>query len=228
MAFFWILLYGLIFAATENFSFSFAPHAAAIPAFFLYWILLFLIYKKKFFQKTAAVIPARGWRGFLSCLPLLIVPTANLFFFKGIFSLSEALFFSLCAFAEEILFRGYLLNLWQKKIGRLPALIAVSLLFAALHAANLFSGASVCFFIAQCLFAGAAGFALGALALREGSILPGILVHILINLTSVEEEKLALMQGGAVFAATVFCLVYGIFLFQQTKKTRGTHYETLY
>lgn len=221
MAFFLVLLYSLIFTTTEHIFVSTAPHAVTVPALTLYWVLLFLYCKRNHLQKAAVTVPARGWRGFLSCLPLLVIPAVNLIFFKSgtfISSLTEALFLALCAFGEEVLFRGYLLTLWSRKIGTRTALIAVSLLFAVLHAVNLFSGISVWFFVIQCFCAGAVGFTLGAVTLREGSILPGTVIHILINLTSVRENALTSAQGTALLTASVFCLFYGIHLFQKFQK----------
>jgi hypothetical protein len=82
---------------------------------------------------------------------------------------------ALGAIAEEWLFRGVLLQLWAERFGVRFALLATSVLFAALHSDVI---GSVIF-----------GITMGALYIRTGSLLVPIVAHFLFN---------ALVAAGAV------------------------------
>jgi membrane protease YdiL (CAAX protease family) len=71
--------------------------------------------------------------------------------------------------AEELMFRGYLLNVWMARIGMWRAIIFSTLLFGLLHWQNT-------------LFAIPLGFVLAVVYLRYDSLWPGILLHALYNL----------------------------------------------
>jgi membrane protease YdiL (CAAX protease family) len=73
--------------------------------------------------------------------------------------------------AEELMFRGYLLNLWMTRIGVWLAVISSTLLFGVLHWQNT-------------LFAIPLGCILALVYLRYDSLWPGILLHALYNLLS--------------------------------------------
>jgi uncharacterized protein len=73
--------------------------------------------------------------------------------------------------AEELMFRGYLLNLWKARIGVWRAIIFSTLLFGSLHWQNT-------------IFAIPLGFILALVYLRYDSLWPGIFLHALYNLLS--------------------------------------------
>jgi membrane protease YdiL (CAAX protease family) len=70
--------------------------------------------------------------------------------------------------AEELMFRGYLLNVWMARIGMWRAIIFSTLLFGLLHWQNTF-------------FAIPLGFVFALVYLRYDSLWPGILLHALYN-----------------------------------------------
>lgn len=131
---------------------------------------------------------------------LLLFPLANMGFF---FFLSDntASFANIDAFtivkqlvllifvavAEELFFRGLLLRelLFSFRVKPILAGTIVSALFGALHLMNVFSYASLTYAIVQGLCAFAVGFNLAASYYRFKSIVPCILVHALINITSI-------------------------------------------
>lgn len=71
-------------------------------------------------------------------------------------------------FAEELIFRGYLLNLWAARWGLWPAVIVSSLVFGLLH-------------WTQAVFAAPIGFVLALVYLRYDSLWPGIFLHAVYN-----------------------------------------------
>ena len=75
----------------------------------------------------------------------------------------------LAPFAEELFFRGYLLNLWAVRWGNVGALMLSSILFGLFHWQN-------------AIFAAPLGFAFGLVYLRYDSLWPGVVLHGLYNL----------------------------------------------
>lgn len=102
------------------------------------------------------------------------------------------------AIAEELFFRGLLLRelLFNFQVKPLLAGTIVSVIFGALHLVNVFSYTSLTYAIVQGLCAFAVGFDFAAIYYRFKSVVPCILIHALINITSISlhdgAEKLAL------------------------------------
>jgi membrane protease YdiL (CAAX protease family) len=90
--------------------------------------------------------------------------------------------------AEEVFFRGFLQNLFFLKLGAW-ALPLQALLFALLHPApkKVF---------AYTLYTGAAGLLLGLAYLLSGSLIPGILAHVLHNARGFYEAWHGPKRGG--------------------------------
>lgn len=167
-------------------------------------------------------------------LALLLFPLANmgLFFFlsgntasfanNDVFTIvKQIVLLIFVAVAEELFFRGLLLRelLFSFRIKPILAGTIVSALFGALHLMNVFSYASLTYAIVQGLCAFAVGFDLAAIYCRFKSIVPCILVHALINITSIGLDdgaiKLALTNvevGLLLFVAVVYFVhAYRIF-----------------
>ena len=157
---------------------------------------------------------------------LLLLPLANmgLFFFlsgntasfanNDVFTIvKQIVLLMFVAVAEELFFRGLLLRElifgFQVK-PRLSGTI-VSAIFGVLHLMNVFSYANLTYAIVQGLCAFAVGFDLAAIYYRFKSVVPCILVHALINITSIGlgdgTEKLALTNvevGLLLFVAVLY------------------------
>jgi membrane protease YdiL (CAAX protease family) len=73
--------------------------------------------------------------------------------------------------AEELLFRGYLMNLWRKRFGLWPGILLSSLAFGAIH----FQAA---------IYAFVTGIFFSLVYLRYGSLWPGTLLHGLYNVVA--------------------------------------------
>ena len=146
---------------------------------------------------------------FFYFLPLIVIASANLW--GGLafnLPLSEALWgvvALLCAsVAEEILFRGFLFRaLYTKHVP--GAAILSSAAFALMHALNFFNGAPTLAILLQIGYAGAIGYLLAVLAKQSKSLIPGMIAHGVLNMTSLWAREPA-MNVQLIMAGTVICI----------------------
>lgn len=97
------------------------------------------------------------------------------------------------AICEELAFRGFIFGGLIRERGRLRAVVVTALLFGISHGV-----------LQQSIAATIMGLLLGWIALRTGSVLPGILIHFTNNALSVSMERIAEGQWeGAVMFLTV-------------------------
>ncbi|MEM1071099.1 MAG: ABC transporter permease subunit/CPBP intramembrane protease, partial [Planctomycetota bacterium] len=92
------------------------------------------------------------------------------------------------AICEELAFRGFIFGGLVRERGRLRAVVITALLFGVSHGV-----------LQQSIAATIMGLLLGWIALRTGSVLPGILIHFTNNALSVSMERIAESQwDGAI------------------------------
>lgn len=117
----------------------------AIAAAVLYWAFVRMIARRPVYE-----LGGRGWaKEFIAGLALgamLIAIIIGVLFAMGHYkvdgmqftpSILVALFIGISpAFAEEVVFRGFMLRLLDKAIGSIPALLITSVLFGLIHANN--------------------------------------------------------------------------------------------
>ncbi|TVX99861.1 CPBP family intramembrane glutamic endopeptidase [Cohnella terricola] len=84
------------------------------------------------------------------------------------------------AINEEVLFRGILLRGFMKW-GQWVAIFVPSAMFALAHLSNAFVGGDVTFAIYQTIWTFAAGVMLSAMRLRNNSLIPVIVLHIILD-----------------------------------------------
>ena len=166
---------------------------------------------------------------------LLLFPLANMglfFFFSGNVStlanydvltlMKEVVVLVVVAVAEELFFRGLLLRelVFGFQVKPLLAATIVSLIFGVLHIVNVFSYASFSYAIVQGLCAFAVGFDLAAIYCKFKNIVPCIVIHSLINITSVGLDngvnKLVLtgLEASVFLVVAVLYLVHGYQIFK--------------
>ena len=119
---------------------------------------------------------------FLSCMNLLSgfqpdYPVPGLFY--------AAVSMALVGFAEELIFRGFLFKAMLKDGNVKAAVIVSSVTFGMGHIINLFTGHELIATLIQVVFAVAMGFVFTLVFYKSGSLLPGILAHSFIDVTSV-------------------------------------------
>lgn len=94
------------------------------------------------------------------------------------------------AFAEELFFRGLLLRelVFSFKVRTIVASLLVSFVFGILHLVNVNSYATWCYAIVQSLCAFAVSFNLSAIFVSTQRLWICVLIHALINITSIGVE----------------------------------------
>ncbi len=141
---------------------------------------------------------------------------------------------------EELIFRGVILlgmlghlrgesahgRFARIKFGSVGAVVASAGLFSAAHLPNLFAGGDPAYTLLQAAFAFCAGVSLGALSVCSGSILPSVILHAAINLSSVVTET-AVKTARSIEAITLcglaaLYLAAGIFILRRQKKREET------
>ena len=127
------------------------------------------------------------------------------------------------AIAEELFFRGLLFRelVFGFKYKLVLSAIIVSTLFGALHLLNVFSYAAISYAIVQSLCAFAISFKLSAIYYRCMTIIPCIVIHSAINITSigldsgVEKLSLSSLEATVFLLVAVLFLIYGYALFNR-------------
>ena len=112
------------------------------------------------------------------------------------------------------------------KFGSVGAVVASAGLFSAAHLPNLFAGGDPAYTLLQAAFAFCAGVSLGALSVCSGGILPSVILHTVINLSSVVTET-AVKTARSIEAITLcglaaLYLAAGIFILHRQKKREET------
>jgi membrane protease YdiL (CAAX protease family) len=92
---------------------------------------------------------------------------------------------AIIGFAEELIFRGFLFKAMLKDGNVKAAVIVSSVTFGLGHILNLFTGQDLIETLNQVIFAVAVGFVFTFVFYKSGSLLPGILAHSFIDVTSV-------------------------------------------
>ncbi len=133
---------------------------------------------------------AKNSKAMLWFIPLWIFSCLNLFGgFRPDYPapglIYAAVSMALVGFAEELLFRGFLFKAMLKD-GNVKAAVTVSsVTFGLGHVLNLFTGQNLIGTLNQVVFAVVVGFVLTLVFYKSGSLLPGILAHSLIDVSSV-------------------------------------------
>ncbi len=148
---------------------------------------------------------------FLSCMNLLSgfqhdYPVPGLFY--------AVVSMALVGFAEELIFRGFLFKAMLKDGNVKAAVIVSSVTFGMGHIINLFTGHELIATLIQVVFAVAMGFVFTLVFYKSGSLLPGILAHSFIDVTSVlaSDEGSQSMNLIVHIVVIVVSVVYSLYL----------------
>ena len=133
---------------------------------------------------------AKNSRAMLWFIPLWILSCLNLFSgFQPDYPVPGLIYaavsMALVGFAEELIFRGFLFKAMLKDGNVKAAIIVSSVTFGLGHILNLFTGHELIATLIQVVFAVAMGFVFTLVFYKSGSLLPGILAHSFIDVTSV-------------------------------------------
>lgn len=121
---------------------------------------------------------------------------------------------ALVGFAEELIFRGFLFKAMLKDGNVKAAVIVSSVTFGMGHIINLFTGHELIATLIQVVFAVAMGFVFTLVFYKSGSLLPGILAHSFIDVTSVlaSDEGSQSMNLIVHIVVIVVSVVYSLYL----------------
>lgn len=129
---------------------------------------------------------------------------------------------SLVALSEEVMFRGILLHGLMTRLGVLPAVLASSALFGAVHALNALTTGDLATSLCQALAAALQGVGFAAVRLRTGSLWPMIAAHALYDcgllLLAARTAPAAGLSVAAALGAILLVvpvMFYGLFLLRK-------------
>lgn len=205
----WLILYGIIFCIDINCTVRFILLT-------LYMLVLFgTLYKKKTLLFYRISIPRKTSSGFVALLCALSVVAINSLNTTSDNYKKEWQIYGimLCTvFMEEFFFRGYLLReicLNFKIKSETKCIIWSGALFALAHIVNLYTGADAADTALQMLCAFGMAIILGIVTIATNSILPGVLIHYLINISALGIKKMNVWQQGAeLLAITIGTAIY--------------------
>ena len=161
--------------------------------------LLSFIKKNSLLQLYGLCKSAVPARQFLYYLPLVVLMTRN--FWNGVtihFPLTETICYIMCmlcvGFMEEVIFRGLLFKAIAKDNAKM-AIVISSVTFGLGHVLNLINGSGMGALenLFQITGAVAIGFLFVIVFYRGGSLLPCIIAHAVINITSAFANGMGLM-----------------------------------
>ncbi len=167
---------------------------------------------------------AKNSRAMLWFIPLWIVSCINLF--GGIRPdhpvpglIYAAVSMALVGFVEELIFRGFLFKAMLKDGSVRTAIIVSSLTFGIGHIVNLFTGQDLTETLKQMVFAVAMGFIFTLVFYRSGSLLPGILAHSFIDVSSVfaSDDVSRTLDTALHIAVFVIAVAYCLYLAKRVR-----------
>lgn len=186
MLFFWVFFYGLVYSLAEAVT-PFLGNSPWLTPLCMLGYVLVLLRKLARAKQTEAVglcaMEISETADVLYLLPLLILPAMNLYTGGTVAPLRDILLMICISIAEEMLFRGYILSAFVRRLG-FWGIPGSALIFALTHCANLLSGAPVFYVLTQMQLAFFAGTYYSLVKLRFRSLLPCIAAHFLTNITA--------------------------------------------
>ena len=152
---------------------------------------IFLFVKKNGLMEVYGLAGwAKNSRAMLWFVPLWLLSCLNLFSgfqpdYPAPGLIYAAVSMAFVGFAEELIFRGFLFKAMLKDGNVKAAVIVSSITFGMGHILNLFTGQDLVETLNQVVFAVTMGFVFTLVFYKSGSLLPGILSHSFIDVTSV-------------------------------------------
>ena len=219
----WIGIYVLSFSLADGLSAKLGTEKLLTAAVGLLLTVGLFVWtcKQGLGRKMGLIPPEIPPKQMLYYIPLLLIPTVNLWFGGHInFSFLEIclyVFSMLCVgFLEELIFRGFLFKALCKDNLKTAILIS-SVTFGVGHIVNLLNGAELVSTLMQVVYAIAAGFVFTYLFLVSSSIWPCIICHGAINgLSAFGHPNPGL--GGELVSGLFLCVVSMGYAFYLAKK----------
>ena len=232
----WIVIYTVGMGTLQNaFGFDSLWHMLGLAV--ISAVMFLFVKKNGLMEKYGLAGWAKNSQAMLWFIPLWLFSCLNLFSgFEPDYPVPgliwAAVSMALVGFAEELIFRGFLFKAMLKDGNVKAAIIVSSVTFGMGHIMNLFTGQDLIETLNQVVFAVAIGFVFTFVFYKSGSLLPGILAHSIIDVTSVfaSDEGSARLNLILHIAVIVISAAYCIYLakrvetpaINQTRSQKGS------
>ncbi len=220
----WIIIHMVGFSTADSISESIGipKLVTAVFAPILSAVLFCFVKKNDLMQYFGLCKLEGGSRRFLYFLPLLLISSVN--FWNGVSCKApvlEVILFiisMICVgFLEELIFRGFLFKAMCRDNVK-TAIIVSSLTFGFGHIVNLLRGADLAENLCQLIYASAIGFCFTVLFYVGKSIISCIIVHAVVNSTSMFVVERSMTEGIiSTVIITVVSVAYGVYLLQTNR-----------
>ncbi len=191
-------------------------------------VILFVFVKKNNLMSEYGLCPPTlSGRRLLYYLPLVFIATRNLWGgFSQNLPLADTACYLLCmlcvGFVEELIFRGFLYRAMAENSEK-SAIVTSSITFGVGHILNLFNGSGMTLFenLLQIVSAVTMGFLFVTVFRKCKSLVPCILTHSAINMTSAFANETAMVFSCRLIFQVILLSVtifYTLYLSQRTSK----------
>lgn len=222
----WMMLYILMVNVGEMISEKVGTTSAVTSVFVILFSLLLLKYLKNnsWVEKFGLnKITKADLKKTLFYLPLIFI--ALIQFSAGIErSISIETILVSCfmmigvGFIEELIFRGFLMDAIWKKSGMTRAILISGITFGLGHIINLFRGYGYMEQLTQILLAGGIGIILALLVAITKNLVPGILFHIVFNISgTISSQSATKLTPYILIMIFVVCMGYSLYLMKSIK-----------
>ncbi|MFK5689366.1 lysostaphin resistance A-like protein [Ornithinimicrobium sp. LYQ92] len=229
LAIVWIVVYIVAIGVGDTLSLSIGRENSATAVVVLalsVGLVLYLGATSRLREYGVRAPRSADYRTCLFYLPLLVI--ACLQYAKGLDGDLDAVAIALVillmvgvGFAEELIFRGFLYRAIAHRSGVRRAVVISGVTFGLGHVVNLARGYTGLDQILQVVVAIAVGIVLALLVAVTGSIMPGVVFHVLFNISgslTADDRTTEVYVAAAVLA---ICAAYSVHLVRQLRH-RGT------
>lgn len=228
----WIGIYIVLFSTADSISANIGIEGAVTAplAIFISLVLILWIKKNELLNKYGLYQIKGRASQYLFFIPLILISTVNFWFgFDVGYSNIEIVLLVISMFfvgvIEEIIFRGFLFKALSRK-NIMTAIIISSVTFGVGHIVNLLNGADFMMTLFQLCYAIAIGFIFTIVFYRTGSLIPCIISHSIINVTSVfSADGTKEMNEIIAIGIVILSVIYALILLKQNGKKENIHKE---
>ncbi len=182
----WIIIYVVVMGNLRN-NFGDASPYSFLGLLVIAIALTIFIAKNKL-RKEYGLVGLSDIKKYLYFIPFVLLVSVNFWFgvsmhYDLVHQVFAVITMALVGYVEEIIFRGLLFKAIEKD-GIKQAIIISAVTFGAGHIVNLLTGHATIDTFLQMAYAIAIGFAFVMVFYKSGSLIPCIITHSLVNITS--------------------------------------------
>ena len=207
----WIIIYVVVMGNLRN-NFGDESLYSVFGVLTIAAILTVFIVKNRLTKKYGLVCCSDS-KKYLYFIPFVLLGSVNLWFgfamhYDLFHQISAVITMAIAGYVEEIIFRGLLFKAIEKDNVK-QAIIISAVTFGAGHIVNLLTGQNSVETILQMTYAIAVGFAFAMFFYKSGSLIPCIITHSIVNLTSKFSNHKISEQAESYwnYGATVFIIL---------------------